>query len=276
MGAMRAAHALVWALVLARQAVAAAETAASAPWPGFNRNQKYVLPARPNAEDWAAPSLGPAAQSALTRSYAALAAAEAPSSTPKFQLPPRPRNWGGNFSAVLAELQAIEQAPPRSAPSPATAEAARPQRSPALGPGTAPGPARPKAAAEASGFVTTSGTNFVVDGKIKFFSGTNAYFLLNRCARPHHACRVILKFEWCNADHASCSQALSEQYDPRRSNLTDAGVVSYFKVRRRNASHGNSLTSGCSAYTKKTTLEAVYNTVCKWRAQSKAFCGSCL
>ena len=42
----------------------------------------------------------------LARSYAALAAAEAPSSGPKFRLPPRPRSWGGNFSAVLAELQA--------------------------------------------------------------------------------------------------------------------------------------------------------------------------
>ena len=197
MGAMRAAHALVWALALAGQALAAADTAASAPWPGFGRNQKYVLPARPSGGEWAAPAMGPAAQTALARSYAALAAAEAPSTTPKFRLPPRPQNWGGNFSAVLAELQAGEQAQPLSAPSRATTEAVRPQMSPAPSPGSAqpPSPARPRAEADASGFVTTSGTNFVVKGKVKFFSGTNAYFLLNRCARLHHACCVILKFE---------------------------------------------------------------------------------
>ena len=192
MRAVGAEHALPWALALALlvvQAVAAADTAASAPWPGVSRNQKYVLPARPSGEDWGAPR-SPAAQGALARSYAALAAAEAPSSSPKFRLPPRPPSWA-NFTEVLAELQAGGQAQP--APGRASAEVVRHQLSPALSPGFAqpPGPARSRAEVDAAGFVTTSGLNFVVDGKIKLFSGTNAYFLLNRCAGLHHVCCVI-------------------------------------------------------------------------------------
>ena len=70
------------------------------------------------------------------------------------------------------------------------------EASPALSPGSAlpPAPATSRAKAGAAGFVTTSGTNFMLDGKIKFFSGTNAHFLLNRFAM--RAC-VILKFGLC-------------------------------------------------------------------------------
>ena len=195
MGAMPAAHALVRALALALlsgQAVAGAGTAASAPWPGLSRNQEYVLQARPGGDGWSAPP-SPAAQSALARSGAALAAAEAPSSGPKFRLPPRPQNWGGNFSAMLAELQAGGQSRHHPMQGQGNGEAVGPEGSPALSPGSAqpPAPATSRAAAGAAGFVTTSGTNFMVDGEIKFFSGTNAPFLLNRYAM--RAC-VTLKF----------------------------------------------------------------------------------
>ena len=194
MVAMRAAHALVWALALAlltRQATAVADMAASAPWPGLSRDQAYVLPARPSGEERSAPR-SPAAQSALARSYAALAAAEAPSSRPKLKLPPRPRSWGGNLSALLAELQAGGQPQYHPVQGHGNGEAVRPEASPALSPASAPPPAppTPRAKAGAASFVTTSGTNFVLNGKIKLFSGTNAHFLLNRFAM--RAC-VILK-----------------------------------------------------------------------------------
>ena len=198
MVSFRAAHALVWALalaLLASQAMAVEDMAASAPWPGSSRNQEYVLPARPSREEKGAPRL-PAAQSALAHSYAAVATAEAPNTTPKFRLPPRPRSWGGNFSVVLAELQAGGQ--PRHHPMQdyADGKAIGPEASPALSPGSAQPPASATviATAGAAGFVTTSGTNFVVDGKIKFFSGTSAHNLLNRFAM--RAC-IILKLELC-------------------------------------------------------------------------------
>ena len=34
------------------------------------------------------------------------------------------------------------------------------------------------------GFVRTNGTNFVLNGKIKYFSGSNDYFLIMRCYPP--------------------------------------------------------------------------------------------
>ena len=247
MGAIHAAHALAWAMALALlsgQAMAAADTAASAPWPGVSRNQKYMLPARPSGEDWGAPR-SPVAQSALALSYTALAAAEAPSSSPKFRLPPRPPSWA-NFSEGLKELQAGGQAQP--APSHADAEAPGSELIPALSPGFAqpPGMARSRAEASAAGFVATSGPNFVVDGKIKIFSGTNAHFLLSRCSSVQSCTLHHLKLERCIAEqwlHISCRPALYEQCGSRRRNLTNDGVVSYFKVRGRSAWQGSQLST---------------------------------
>lgn len=54
-------------------------------------------------------------------------------------------------------------------------------------PGAAPAPSPDfaSAAKKASPFVAARGTHFVVNGKITYFSGTNAYFLLLRCVlRP--------------------------------------------------------------------------------------------
>ena len=48
----------------------------------------------------------------------------------------------------------------------------------------APSPGFASAAKKASPFVSARGTHFVVNGKVTYFSGTNAYFLLLRCVLP--------------------------------------------------------------------------------------------
>ena len=75
---------------------------------------------------------------------------------------------------VLPDIQPIGLNPP------ATSDSAQPE--------TAPVPV--------SGFVQRSGQNFVVNGSVHFFSGSNDYFLILRCANYHSgalraACSVI-------------------------------------------------------------------------------------
>ncbi|KAK9839413.1 hypothetical protein WJX81_000612 [Elliptochloris bilobata] len=165
----------------ATNAYASADTAASiagAPWSGFHGGRSSVPPGDESAADerW---------QSALPLSAVAPRAARAPDSSPKFRLPPRPPSFDNYSSAEIATLVAGAQRQPARSTSGANAVATWPVPSPASA--SSPGTARAKAATSLAstqpagkGFVSTSGANFMVDGKIKFFAGTNAHFLLLR------------------------------------------------------------------------------------------------
>lgn len=192
-----------------------------APAPGFDRSQKFRLPQRPGGEWNLAAASAPQAQSqpaGNARIVAAPAAAEqvqAPGLSPKYQLPGRPRN--GDFAATLSAMLADYQGHPMPMP-PAQAVPYAAIEQAAASPTGSPGfsrdprlilPPRPteewrpvpisnltREEAVTTGFVTTSGTNFVLDGKIIQFAGNNGYFVILRC-HP-----ILVGFQIC--DSASC------------------------------------------------------------------------
>ena len=264
--AMRSACGLVWALGLALAVACAAaqppaELAADqapAPAPGFDRGQKFLLPRRP--EGWTLAGNAVAGKGLPGAQYAAapapVRAEQAPAPLaqfgPKYQLPGRPTD--GDFAASLStlgktladyQLHSLPTSKVETQPLNARVEeAASPSSSPGF-----PRDARyilpPRPTEEwrpatdftreeqvaPTGFVKTAGTNFVLDGKVVQFAGTNGYFVILRCGT--HLAPQISKYIF--TDHLCCQLSYTIQaewlhFALRRSYLTDDQVKLYFKV----------------------------------------------
>ena len=237
---MRSPRGLVWALGLAlavaglslgaeaatRLPAELAEDPAPAPAPGFDRGQKFLLPKKPEGWSVAANAVAgeglPGAQHAAAPAPVRSEQASAPLVPvgPKYRLPGRPTD--GNFAASLSTLgemladyqlhslptskvetqllSGIEEAPsPSGSPGfPGDARYILPPRpTEEWRPATDLG--REEQAAP-TGFVKTLGANFVLDGKVVQFAGTNGYFVILRWAPITHL--EISNSVFC--DHPFC------------------------------------------------------------------------
>ena len=219
--AMGSACGLVWALCLALAIAGAAAQSpaelaagqAPAPAPGFDRGQKFLLPRRPEGWTLAANAVAgeglPGAQSAAAPAPVRAEQAPAPLAPfgPKYRLPGRPTD--GDFAASLStlgemladyQLHSVPTSKVETQPLSASVEEAA---SPSSSPGFSRDaryilPPRPteewrpatdftrEEQVAPTGFVKTEGTNFVLDGKIVQFAGTNGYFVILRCAPILH------------------------------------------------------------------------------------------
>jgi len=193
---------------LAAAPVAAPAAAEQAAAPALG--PKYQLPQRPGSGNFASTlSAVTAIRSFLAAAPADAGQAAAPGLGAKYELPQRPTNedLSTTLGALLADYEGHPMdMPQQSASSFASAEAA----TPAAGPGSFPRdprlvlPPRPteewrpanlssREEQASTGFVSAVGTNFVLDGKIIEFAGTNGYFLILRC-QPNHACNLKSAF----------------------------------------------------------------------------------
>ena len=186
---------------------------APAPAPGFDRGQKFLLPRRPEGWSLAASAVAgeglPGAQSAAAPAPVRAEQAPAPLAPfgPKYRLPERPTD--GDFAAslstlgeMLADYQLHSMPTSKVETEPLSArveEAASPSSSPGFSRDARyilpPRPTeewRPatdftrEEQVAPTGFVKTEGTNFVLDGKVVEFAGTNGYFVILRCANIKH------------------------------------------------------------------------------------------
>ena len=212
---------LVSALVLALAVAGAAaqplaELAADqapAPAPGFDRGQKFLLPKRPEGWTVAANAVAgeglPGAQVAAAPAPVRAEQAPAPLAPfgPKYQLPGQPTDSDiaaslSTLGEMLADYQLHSMPTSKVETQPLSArveEAASPSSSPGFSRDARyilpPRPTeewRPatdftrEEQAAPTGFVKTEGPNFVLDGKVVQFAGTNGYFVILRCAPMLH------------------------------------------------------------------------------------------
>lgn len=166
-------------------------------------SDKYALDADPNSAGW---TQGSALRQGTQLQSASGVAFENTATNPKYILPDQPTSasWTGEPSSAQPEAAKAETAAHVEAIAPASPN-----------------------------FVTTDGIHFTLDGSIRYFPGSNDYFLILRysliwiyCSVISQACCMIAQ-RLCS-EHMDCQQASVSL--ERRNYLSDGQVAQFFQV----------------------------------------------